>query len=666
MPVPTPKLSGNKSKKFELVIDEFKEGVITEYDESRIPEKAARQAQNLMQVQDGLWGVRWGTKQYGATYTGPIDGWFVAVKDDGDGTTTQEIIIIDNGTPKKSTDGGSWSTITGATYTVGKRATFAQLGSKVYIANGTDDLSFYDLSVGTISTYTGESVPTNPSASRTTLTTGDYNAYYRVTTVSSVGETGATATFSVSGGLNKERSQWKDDGTEYLTLSWDDMSGSADFQGYNVYYGDASGYEVFLASTPTNSYIDDGSASPNPYIEYPDDDTTTGPTFSQVSVVGNRLWGTGDPTNPWRVYWSGVGNSEGAWSPFFGGGYVDLEKGGKQRPQSVQQFRTGKGDPIATVLSSDPDGNGATWQIELIATSIGSTAVIIPASYKVIGSVGTNAPNAVVQARNSIFFANSQGLFTIGTKPQLLNVLATDEISQNIRSSWESLSQSSMDQAEAYEYDGKIFFAMPTISGENNQIWILDLERRNWTLPWTLGVKGFLEYTDSSGETHLLAVPESGTKLIEFSEQYKGDSGSGFTTIYQTPLIHVDDTHTRFAFIEKVTVEFGRPKGQIDISVAGTQRSKAFSSIKQRTIAALSSVMGFTSAPFSSTNFSDNSNAPETFASSSLKKELKVKKPLNNIQIQISSDDVDQEYVINRIIVQGRMVNITSPSSWRN
>lgn len=657
MPMQTPRVSGSSVKPYDATIDKFNKGYVSLLDESRLPTTAARQATNLMLNQDGLWTPRWGTKDYGAAWSGTINGWTVFTEYDSEGVATEGILIIDGTTPKKSYDGASWSTVTGATYTAGKRADMVQLGNRVYIANGADDLSYYNVTSGEIETYGGINAPANLTATESGLTGSNYTHYYYVTAVNEVGET--LVSNQATETTDKTRNNWAVDGSEYIDLAWDAVSGALR---YNIYYGDGDGYEHLLDSVSTNSYRDEGQSNPNSLVETPNADTTTGPILNKLAVIGNRLWGIGVNGN---VYWTGVGNNQGAFSAFFGGGYVILRKGGRERPTTLFQFRTGKGDPIATVLMADPSGNGSTWQIELVTESLGTVSVVIPVSYQVLGTLGTKSPFAFTEARNNVYFMSARGVNTVGSKPSLLNVLATDEVSVAIRPDYRNLNVAAMKDAAAYELDGKIFFAVPNGARTNNQIWVLDLEQKAWALPWIVAVRGFMEYTDSNGRVRFLAVPVSGTKLLEFSDAYKGDNGVAFNTVYQSGLIHPTNTHRDFAHLKDVVIELARPRGSINLSVAGTQKTKSFSTLKQRTIEATSGIFGYSSRLYSDFFYSDPEPAPVVFAEASVKKYLRIGKRLNNWQVQISSSDIDQKFTIMLINGRGRLVRTSAPSAWK-
>src|SRR3990167_4180755 len=166
-------------------INEFKGGYANLIDEARMDKKFAKESNNLMQVSDGLWKTRWGTRYYGLTLTANPDGAAEYLKSDG----TTELIVIDNGTAKKSTDGEAWSNISGATFTAGLKCYFLQIAGYLYIANGTDSLTRYDGS--TLTQYSALAAPANLAASLVAsgLSSGSFTYYSQVTALNDVGET---------------------------------------------------------------------------------------------------------------------------------------------------------------------------------------------------------------------------------------------------------------------------------------------------------------------------------------------------------------------------------------------------------------------------------------------------------------------------------------------
>lgn len=658
-------LAGDDGKPFTLVIDKFGKGVMTLFDESRLPNDAVYQAQNMLLDQDGIWVTRPGTADYGATLTGPTDGGTSFTKYNTDGTTETYIAVIDNGAFKYSTDGGSWTTVSGKTWTTGHPVKFAQDASRVYIANGMDTIAYYDIAGGTLTTFSSISTPGSIVApTRTGLTTGSYNAYYKITAVNGIGETAASSEVSVSGGINKKRDDWTT-GTDYLSLSWGAVTGAT---AYNIYYSDAPGTEIWLDSVPTGttSYVDTGTATPNPYQEAPTTDTTAGPKYGDIALSGNRMFMTKDPTKPYRVAWTGTGQYHGSFNPFYGGGYIDLELGGNERPEKVTHFRDGRGNAVATVLTSDPNGTGSTWHVSLTTLTVDTLSIVIPQAYKQQGSVGTKSPRGVIEYNNSIYFPSPKGFQSLGSQQSILNVLVTTDISSNIRTSVRSINNAQASSICGYASNGRLYWSVPFGSSTNNQIWIMDIERRGaWALPWNIGVKQFFEYTDSSGVIRLLAIPTTGTKLIQFTEGVSGDSGQAFSTNLLSGLLHFNDDHTQWAYVDKVYCEIAQPNGSITFSVSGTQKGKTFQSLGDVTIADATSDSGFSADLWGDITFGDSAYAPSTYTQSSVIKFIRIRKLVNNLRWQFSTNGTNDSYKLLQIVIKGTILPTSDPSQWK-
>lgn len=643
-----PKLANRKLQT--VRIDKFDGGSNVLFSETRLEKNEAKEAQNLILIEDGIWDKRWGTAQYGGvSWTATIDGFFEYRKTDG----TREIIVVaDSKIWRVDPDAQTKTEITGATPTSGYRCYFVQINNLLYIANGHDALVRYNGT--TLATYTGLTVPANPALARGAgLSAGSITYYYRVTATNAVGETTASTEASIT--VNKLRDAWVTASNEYLDFSWDAVSGAIQ---YIIYFSDTTGYEVKLSTVNTNSYRDYGTDTPNPYIEPPDDDQTTGPKFTTMWISGNRIWGTGDPDNPWRVYFTGTGVYLGNFSPAYGGGWIDLEKGGRATTNAGCDYQ-GK----AHVFMETADGKGQVWQITLESQTIGDTSFIVPIPLKIISSVGTNAPRTIVYVENDVLFLNPKAVQVLGNEPGVLNVLRTNELSAKIRPYIRDLNAASLNKSCAYYYDAKVFFSVPTSSGEPNKIIIFDRERTAWIKDWSIGVSQFGEYTDTSGTTHLLGI--SGNKLIKFSQNYQGDSGTAFTWKYISPRIPMSVNWTQFAKIKRVYIRLRNTQGTVTFSVTGTKKSGSFTSLGTSQITAGSSDTGMGWDQMGSVQMGDTSGAPTTFADENMIKYMTINKLIRDIQYTVQGTGLSDRAVITGLMFEGFLIPTSKPSDWK-
>ena len=641
-------------------INRFNGGTVTLFDDARTKPNQAVETTNLIQVQDGIWKPRWGTEYYGSPISGETSILGIAeyVKSDG----TRELIAVGGTTGKifRSTNGGSWTQIGAITFNTAAKLSFIQLEGFLYIANGVNDLARYNGT--TITQYTSLSAPTLSSVSRGSgLGAGSFTYYYKVAALNEVGETIGSNELSI--GVDKDRSTWSIHSNGHVDVTWTAVAGAVRYQ---VYIGEETNKNVLLTDTGVLTFRDNGTVQPNPYVLVPVDNTTTAPKFSEMALISGRIWGTKDPVNKYRVYWGGDILNTAGFSSYYGGGWVDLEKGGRETPIYVGNYRTGKGDSATTVLCTSPEGVGSVWQIALDNITVGDTTFSFPVGGKIVGTIGTTSPKAVVTAMDSLVFGNKRAIYNLGNKQQIFNVLATDEMSVNIRPSYRDLEQSKLENMCAYWYDSKIFFSA-TEKGRtsNNIIFIYDTERRNWTWKWTVGVNQFLEYTDNTNTSHLLGIKPNDNRLIKFNENLVSDLGEAFRTSYTSGLMQVSDNSKIFAMVKEVLVDIGRPKGEVLFEIIGIKKKGGFSSIANKTITDTISNVNFTDELFGDIGLSDNPNAPTTFSQVSVKKIVRVRKLLNAIQFRISSTKLDTDYTILGIQAFGNLVPTSTPSEWK-
>jgi len=655
-----------------ITIDRFNKGTVSLIDEARMDSTMAKESNNMMQVSEGLWKTRWGTKYYGKALAYTPDGAAEYLKNDG----TTELIIISYGTAYTSTDGGTWTAISGATFTVAQQCYFLQISGFLYIANGIDPLTRYNGS--TLTTYSSIAAPTNLTASLVAsgLSSGIFTYYAEVTALNDVGETVGSTEASIT--TNKQRNTWVAATDKGISWSW---TASAGANRYQLYLADESGDETLLGSTTETNFTDDGSIQLNPYVEPPSANTTAAPTFRSMCVSGNRIWATNDSNDFYKVYFSGTGVHMGNFSDFYGGGWINLEKGGRETPVKVVHYQSGQGAGRATVLCKTPDGQGAVWQIDISSATVGDTTFSIPSAQKVVGSFGTESILGTVATANDIAFPNRRGWFSLGPEKQFYGILRTNERSSLIRPYWRSLISALMRNIASYYYDAKIFISVPTSSTGNDRMIIYDTERGNWSVDWSIGAKQFLEYTDTSGNSHFLYIPTSGTKLIELSANYLNDLGTAFNQSYISPLMPVSKTKTDLLDLREVILEISRPRGVIKFQVLGIGKDNSFITIATKTITDFGANTGIGSdlaSDFYATSTNDNArggagswavyftSAPSTFTQSTTKAAIRKRAKIYAIQFKVYSTTADTDYTILGIQAKGRLIPRRLPSAWTN
>ena len=790
MPSKTTKIKQSNIKTYEQVIGgqgnpvNWRPGVISFVQEDRLPLGSVVQAKNMMMSQDGVWTTRWGSKNYGAAYTGLVTGAVDCTTfNTSTGAAVNYIMIIDEGILKYSKDGGSWTTVTNSTTTPGSTNHFVstnqytttlavaittttattitvttaaslpstngygitinseqmyvtagagtttltvtrgyngttpathlqytlvksgnqiwtnliQFQNKVLISNGVDNFGYVDLTTSPFSwvgftqasspTTTGVASPVQYGTGITThgpSTTQNLLQYY-VTAVTKTGETTGAA-FPAAYTIPARSNWWNTSTSTYssavnITLTWNAVN-DATVIGYNIYLAENSGgVPYFLdnvaqiggALTGTVTYTDYGDHNVNNFIVAPITDTTAAPKFSWVGLSDNRLWAIGDPSNPNRLYWAGSQlNYSLGFSPFVGGGWVDIKYGSTETPRWVGQFRDGKGTPMTTILLSEASGYGSVWHCQLTTQFISNIPVTIPNLVQAMQSFGTTAPKSVIQTLQNVYYYSPgpAGFYSNGSVQTLFNVLATNEISLVIRPDCKAITYSSNMNIAGVEFDKKIFWSVPYGGTTNNQIFVYDTAKQNWNpAAFNFGVNHFIKYTDNSGVLHLLGVastPTAGNYLIEINSNFNGDNGVPFQTHLQTGLIHVSQDHIQFANIQYAYWELGSPQGQINLTFSGTSKNAPLNQLSSYTYTAGSAAdnIGFSSFAFSTTAFSAVSTAPLQVTQLADKKRIRITKLLNNWEAEITTNSLAADFTLNQLIVKGFLIPTQDPTAW--
>jgi hypothetical protein len=640
-----------------LTLENFKRGVITLIDKSRLPKDALEEANNIFLAEDGQPTVRPGTDWYGtAPSASAIDGF-----DYFDFAGVIHLVAVAGGVVYRSTnDGLTWTACTGVALTSGLTCYFNQYNNLLYITNGTDSMTLYD-GTTVLTQYTALSTPAAPTIVETGLAGTGNQYYYKCSAVNTIGFSVASAASAVVQ-ATLARESW-DATTNFATLTLPALQATQ--TRYDIYVSEDNLNFYYLDSTATVTYVDTGTAIASPSTVAPTAGTSQGPKVAELTNVGSRMYGVRDTDNRYRIWFSSGQTPKGAFSSAYDGGYLDWQSGGKYMPVKVADYRDGKGTPLATIWCKSADGQGCILQMSLDTLTVGDISITVPSAYKLPGSRGTPAPDSVVNVLNDFMFYNQQAFYNLGSRAQFLNLLSTDESSANIRPTVKQISQAGESKIASAYYDAKVFFSVPFGSTTNNYTIVYDTERKAW-LPkaFTLGFSKFLRYTDTTGVSHLLALKPRDTRLSEISSAIQGDYGAAFATSLTTGLYPTTRNRFEFQFTEEAEVEFSNPQGTISVELIGIERSQGFSSIKSQSITVGGTPYGWDSFLWDSTLWDDTTLVSDPFSESTVKRYWPILKELNAVQWRITTNSLDAAYVLRTLQTWGTDTQGGKPRTW--
>lgn len=614
--LPVPK-TGRPPKIDTISLKDWLKGTVTAFDAGRTPINGLRASSNLMLDQDGTLRPRPSLVRYGTQPVGTVLGdMFEFVKMNGI-IPENWIATVQNvaGTAKVyvSKDGASWQVCNGKTYDITKPCHFLQVDDKILVMNGADNLSYLNiptLSVVPFVALTTPSAPTatkNPAGSATFLLT-TFTYYYKITANSTVGETAASPSGSVQVGL--QRDVW-DSGNNNVNITWSAVPGA---QSYNVYIGTVSGQEVLVARGINGlSWRDDGSMVTDITTPAPLGDTTAGPKVTRGKVINGQVFLTTDTDNLRYVRYGGIGQSVLDFSPFNGGGWVEVARGTKEFPVKVESFRDGRGNPQITVLCRGTNGSGKRYILSPNSTTTDAGIINFFDLIEDNGQDGTDSPDGVLLYRDALWYPSREGFKTTGTKPQLQNILSTSTVSETISKDIPTLNSQYMDKCVGLAYQQRLYWALPVGATTNNEIWVMDLQRGGaWMKPWNIAASAMTLYNDNSGTTHFLIL--SNNVIYELTQaQATMDDTIAFPTNATSGFLKATENGLDWMKIIDVTFVLLRPQGSISFSISGRTEDGQLAGLGQGQFDPSASIAGWSEAGWGGFGWSNMPEVPTQY-----------------------------------------------------
>lgn len=499
------------------------------------------EAQDVELVEDGkVQCPRTGQAYYGSSSGSRVHGIFAYNQADG----TRQLLRMNDSGKLQLYASGSWNNVSGYTYTTGLNTDAVTAYDRLYLCNGTDPLTYYDGS--SITSFTSLTAPTAPTVTRTG-TTGSYTYSYKITAVSNVGETSASAEG------HSDLNQAVLDASSYMTVSWSAVTGAI---GYNV-YGRKDGqwsFITYLEGNSSTSYIDKGSVTPSTVFTPPEGNSTAGPKGKYVSLYKDSLFVFGDPDNPSRLYYSGGGDKINDFTIGGGGGFIDISKNDGQIGTGMIVFKNS-----LVVFKED-----SIYQFSFDSSGLPSVVLVNP-------SVGAIAPRSIIAVENDVFFMSRRGVFTLGNEAGFaFDVLRTNELSSRVRSVVTSIDPAHVANVAAiYVSDSTknlaIFAYTPSGSTTNSKAIVYDRERLGFVKWSNIQANCWCTWRGSDSVTHYLYGDDASgyvKEILSGSDDF-GTPIRGYFRVRAEAFKELD----RYKRLKDVTVVLRRPSGTIKLNL---------------------------------------------------------------------------------------------------
>lgn len=411
--------------------------------------------------------------------------------------------------------------------------TFMRVNDLLLCMNGTDELRYITLADLTMTQFTHVDDPTaSITAAATGITaSGAFKVYYAYTYNSDGG--GETAIGPIlSQAVSKSRSTWKDDGTEYLTLTFNDTP-PAGATSRNLYAAlalqgtspVASDLAMLKANIPTGtaSFVDNGSIPFDiTFNTAPNENSTAGIKASLGTIVENTPVLYGDPDNPYDIYFGALTDDGVSFGSNNGAQRLPLLKGTNYYPTSVIGFRNNQNVPSLLALFSGTEGVSKQQTISQKTLAYGNTTLTYWGADELnAGASAVYSKYGVVLNLGELQFPSAMGITSIKTEQSLQNVLSPSIVSDQVSKTYATIKNADFNKIVGAAWNSLVCFAIPSQGyNYNNQILVRDMvnmQKPKWYV-WDLAADWIGAISPPNRDSFLYI--RQGNEFFKLSESY--------------------------------------------------------------------------------------------------------------------------------------------------
>lgn len=478
------------------------------------------------------------------------------------------------------------------TTTTGVITTFLRVNDLLLCLNGTDPLRYINLSNLEMTQFTHVDDPTSTITCAATgiTTSGAFNVYYAFTYNSDGG--GETAIGPIkTQAVSKSRSVWASDGTEYLTVSFNDTP-PADATSRNLYAAIAlqgttpvaSDLLMLKANIPlaNTSFVDNGQIPFDISFNFaPDANSTDGVKATRGIIMDKTPILYGDPDNPYDVIFGSI-TDDGV---SFGNDAqrLPLLKGTNYYPTSVIGFRNNQGVPTLLALFTGTEGTSKQQTISNKTVTYGSNTINYWQPDELNAGAGAvYSLYSVINYLGQLLFPSSDGIVSIKTEQQLQNVLASDIITKQIPVTYASIKNTDFSKIVGTAWNNLVMFTIPSRGyNYNNQILVYDLSNKDkpkWAV-WDILADWI--GTVSPPDRDSFVYIRRGSKFYKFVDTFVAEDGQDdgttapFPMVLETPLVPSSPARNSYFAYTQVVIYVANFIGTIEVEVSYvTQKGK--------------------------------------------------------------------------------------------
>lgn len=200
----------------------------------------------------------------------------------------------------------------------------------------------------------------------------------------------------------------------------------------------------------------------------------------------------------------------------------------------------------------------------------------VPTVEPITNSTGCVGHKTVENVENDVYFLSREGVRSMGNEPNFFTAIRTNVLSAKIGPSIDGINATYYYKCNAIYFDNKYILGAPTNTAMVDRDYVFDRRFTAWTVWDTIEPNSMTTFTNSSNQSDLYWLDDTGTQVYKWTPGVYNDNGAGINAWWTSKAQEAEniDITKRFADLRLV---FRRLNGVVDLTIYDDEGTSDFS-----------------------------------------------------------------------------------------
>lgn len=276
------------------------------------------------------------------------------------------------------------------------------------------------------------------------------------------------------------------------------------------------------------------------------------------------------------------------------------------------------------------------WQLTFDTS--GSTVVS-----QISASQGCVSHKSVDNVENDVFYLSRDGYYVLGNEPNYYNVIRSNELSNRINPTIQTISSGNLDRAASIFYNFRFYSSIASGgTAYNNKTLTYDRRYLGWSINDHIHANSFTEFIDSSGDRHLYYASDDEAKVYEIETGTYNSNGTAISSYWTSKAFDAGDFEIYKRWID-ITLYFRQILGTITVTIYADNNDI----VKQTTISSSTSATGSMGTSLIGEELlGGTGEASDGNSTNNIPYRIKINSKSRTLKIKISNDNVDENFTM--------------------